>query len=59
MARMRVNGIELSYLGEGSGQPILLLHGWSMSGRFFQRQMEPLVLEFVRSLAAGAGGPGA
>jgi len=38
---MTVNGAELSFRDEGSGHPVLLLHGWSMSGRFFLRQMAP------------------
>jgi pimeloyl-ACP methyl ester carboxylesterase len=39
---MNLNGVELSYLDQGAGQPLLLLHGWSMSGRFFQRQVDAL-----------------
>ncbi len=42
MPRMTINGAEISYSDLGTGQPLLLLHGWSMSGRFFQRQLEPL-----------------
>ena len=46
MAQMTVNGAELSYTDQGAGRPILLLHGWSMSGRFFRSQIEPLASEF-------------
>jgi non-heme chloroperoxidase len=42
MPHMTVNGVELHYLDEGAGRPLLLLHGWSMSGRFFQRQVGAL-----------------
>jgi non-heme chloroperoxidase len=33
-----VNGVQLSVESGGSGPPLVFLHGWSMSGRFFQRQ---------------------
>ncbi len=46
MAKMTVNGAELSFRDEGSGHPLLLLHGWSMSGRFFERQMQPFAAQY-------------
>lgn len=46
MAHMTVNGADLSYTDQGAGRPVLLLHGWSMSGRFFQSQIQPLASEF-------------
>ena len=46
MPRMTVNGAELNYEDQGTGQTIVLLHGWSMSGRFFQRQIAPLASKY-------------
>ena len=40
--RIRVNGVELSVEAAGAGSPIVFVHGWSMSGRFFQRQLRGL-----------------
>jgi non-heme chloroperoxidase len=43
MARqIRVNDVMLSVEDEGSGSPIVFIHGWSMSGRFFRRQLQYL-----------------
>jgi non-heme chloroperoxidase len=38
------NGITLAYddQGSGDGQSIVLIHGISMSRRYFHRQLEPL-----------------
>ena len=38
--QLRVNDVMLSVEDEGSGSPIVFIHGWSMSGRFFRRQLE-------------------
>jgi pimeloyl-ACP methyl ester carboxylesterase len=37
-----INGVELFYVDRGAGVPLVLLHGWSMSGRFFARQLVAL-----------------
>jgi pimeloyl-ACP methyl ester carboxylesterase len=37
-----INGVEIFYVDRGTGVPLVLLHGWSMSGRFFARQLKPL-----------------
>ncbi len=36
------DGALLYYEATGSGPPILLVHGWTMSGRFWKRQVEAL-----------------
>jgi non-heme chloroperoxidase len=36
------NGVALDVEDEGTGPPIVFVHGWSMSGRFFQRQLSGL-----------------
>jgi len=46
MPQMTVNGAQLSFRDEGSGHPLVLLHGWSMTGRFFQRQMPPFAARY-------------
>jgi non-heme chloroperoxidase len=37
--QVRVRDVTFSVEDEGSGSPIVFIHGWSMSGRFFQRQL--------------------
>jgi non-heme chloroperoxidase len=39
---VRTDDVTLSVQVEGSGSPVVLIHGWSMSGRFFQRQLPAL-----------------
>ncbi|HEX9815757.1 MAG TPA: alpha/beta hydrolase [Candidatus Thermoplasmatota archaeon] len=34
------DGIELAYLDEGEGKPLVFVHGWMMSGRFWKRQVD-------------------
>jgi non-heme chloroperoxidase len=41
MAReVRTGDVTFSVEDTGTGSPIVFIHGWSMSGRFFQRQLE-------------------
>jgi len=37
--QLRIGDVTFSVQAEGRGQPIVFIHGWSMSGRFFQRQL--------------------
>lgn len=46
MERQSNNGAKLFYRDQGEGTPLVLLHGWSMSGRFFDRQLDPLSERF-------------
>lgn len=41
-----VNGIELNYYRAGSGQPLLLIPGWSFSAEVFTRQLTELSANF-------------
>ena len=36
------DGVKLFYEEKGSGRPLVLIHGWSCSGRFFSRNTEAL-----------------
>jgi non-heme chloroperoxidase len=36
------DGVQLSYIRQGSGLPIVLLHGWSQCAEEFKHQIEPL-----------------
>jgi non-heme chloroperoxidase len=36
------DGVNLSYIRQGSGRPIVLLHGWSQCAEEFKYQIEPL-----------------
>jgi non-heme chloroperoxidase len=40
--QVRVNDVTFSVDEAGSGRPIVLIHGWTMSGRFFRRQLDGL-----------------
>lgn len=43
MARLKLSdGGYLAYEDKGAGQPIVLLHGWGMRGKYFQPQIEAL-----------------
>jgi non-heme chloroperoxidase len=39
-------GVRLAYDDRGSGRPVLLVHGVSMSRRFFERNLDPLAQRF-------------
>jgi pimeloyl-ACP methyl ester carboxylesterase len=41
-AQVRACGVMFSVETAGSGPPLVCIHGWSMSGRFFQRQLAGL-----------------
>lgn len=36
------DGVLLHYRSRGSGRPVVLVHGWTMNGRFFDRNVEYL-----------------
>ena len=36
------DGVQLSYIRQGSGRPIVLLHGWSQCAEEFKHHIEPL-----------------
>jgi non-heme chloroperoxidase len=40
--QVRVNDVTFSVETAGSGPPVVFIHGWSMSGRFFRRQLAGL-----------------
>lgn len=44
--RLRVNDVTFSVEIAGSGPPIVFIHGWTMSGRFFRRQLDGLSKSF-------------
>lgn len=39
------DGVPLHYRDEGRGRPVVFVHGWTMSGRFFDLQVEELAPE--------------
>src|SRR5262249_52305239 len=41
-AQVRAGGVTFSVESAGSGPPVVFIHGWSMSGRFFRRQLAGL-----------------
>jgi pimeloyl-ACP methyl ester carboxylesterase len=36
------DGVQLSYIRQGSGRPLVLIHGWSQCAEEFKHQIEPL-----------------
>lgn len=46
MTRIACNGVELEVVDQGSGTPIVFIHGVMMSGRFFERQIAALPRQF-------------
>lgn len=40
--QVRADGVTFSVETAGSGPPLVFIHGWSMSGRFFRRQLAGL-----------------
>ncbi len=36
---IRAGDVTFSVEDAGTGAPVVFIHGWSMSGRFFQRQL--------------------
>jgi hypothetical protein len=36
------DGVQLSYIRQGSGRPIVLIHGWSQCAEEFKHQIGPL-----------------
>lgn len=43
---VRANGIDIHYVRQGSGFPLVLLHGWPEFWRIWRRVIEPLSLSF-------------
>ena len=42
--------IELYYEDHGAGQPVVLIHGWPLSGRSFEKQVGALVEASYRAI---------
>jgi non-heme chloroperoxidase len=40
------DGVQLSYIRQGSGRPIVLVHGWSQCAEEFKYQIEPLSVRY-------------
>jgi non-heme chloroperoxidase len=40
------DGVQLSYIRQGSGHPIVLIHGWSQCAEEFKHQIEPLSAQY-------------
>ena len=51
------DGAELSYISAGSGQPIVMLHGWSQSAEQFKHQI-PVFAEHYQAIAIDLRGHG-
>lgn len=47
MGQLKLNdGLTMAYADQGGGRPLLLVHGWGASGRFFHEQQSPLHNDF-------------
>jgi pimeloyl-ACP methyl ester carboxylesterase len=51
MLRTEINGVELAYLEEGSGTPVLLLHGFPDTARTWKRALGFLASQNFRAVA--------
>src|ERR1700716_3733837 len=40
------DGVQLSFIRQGSGRPIVLLHGWSQCAEEFKHQIGPLSAQY-------------
>ena len=40
------DGVRLSYIRQGSGRPIVLIHGWSQCAEEFKHQIEQLSVRY-------------
>lgn len=47
VAAVDVNGVTLSYQVEGSGEPLVLIHGWALSRREWDGQVEALAEHYT------------
>ncbi len=45
------DGVDLHYEDHGDGRPVVLAHGWPLSGRSWERQLGPLVAAGYRVIA--------
>ena len=45
MAKLELDGVRLSYWDEGSGQPVVFVHGVGTSGELWERDLSPLARE--------------
>jgi non-heme chloroperoxidase len=60
MARVTVSGdngipVKLCYEVRGSGQPVILIHGWPLSSRSWEQQVPALVEDGYRVITHGSG----
>lgn len=46
MERVEIDGLWIAYREQGAGPPLVLLHGWPLDSREWQRQLEGLSDEF-------------
>ncbi len=53
------DGVRIHFEDEGTGPALVFLHGWMMSGRFFQRQLDALPGMGRRTIAMDLRGCGA
>lgn len=51
------DGVPLHYSSLGTGRPLVLVHGWTMNGRFFRKNIGPLA-EKYRVITLDARGHG-
>ena len=51
VVRTEINGVELAYLEEGSGTPVLLLHGFPDTARTWKRALAFLASQNYRAIA--------
>jgi len=48
--------IELHFTDQGQGQPVVLIHGWPLSGRSWEAQVPALIVSLAAGLLVSKGG---
>jgi pimeloyl-ACP methyl ester carboxylesterase len=59
VGRERAHSIDIAYEDIGDGPPIVLVHGWPLTSKSWERQVEPLVAAGYRVIAYDRRGFGA
>src|SRR5438309_4949450 len=56
--KVHVNELDLNVVDEGTGRPVVLLHGWPESSRLWSAQVPPLAAAGYRAIAPDLRGFG-
>ena len=46
MRQLRVNGVDLSYIEQGRGTPVVFVHGAWMDLRYWEQQRQAIAMQY-------------